>query len=84
MGSDSYLTLGSWLRTKDLQKNKIYIYPRKDYGIKKLGWNATILDLDEMEISSTLIRDKFQKGVDDVAKYLNYDVFNYINRKKLY
>ena len=84
MGSDSYLTLGSWLRAKDVQKNKIYIYPRKDYIIKKLEWNATILDLDEMEISSTLIRDKFQKGVDDVAKYLNYDVYKYINRKKLY
>ena len=84
MGSDSYLTLDSWLRAKDVQKNKIYIYPRKDYIIKKLEWNATILDLDEMEISSTLIRDKFQKGVDDVAKYLNYDVFKYINRKKLY
>ena len=61
MGSDSYLTLGSWLRAKDVQKNKIYIYPRKNYIIKNLDWNAIILDLDEMEISSTLIREKFQK-----------------------
>ena len=65
-------------------KNKIYIYPRKNYIIKNLDWNAVILDLDEMEISSTLIRDKFQKKVKDVVKYLNYDVFKYIKRKKLY
>ena len=84
MGSDSYLTLGSWLRAKDIQKNKIYIYPRKNYIIKNLDWNAIILDLDEMEISSTLIREKFQKRVKDVVKYLNYDVFKYIKRKKLY
>ena len=84
MGSDSYLTLGSWLRAKDVQKNKIYIYPRKNYIIKNLDLNAIILDLDEMEISSTLIRDKFQKRVKDVVKYLNYDVFKYIKRKKLY
>ena len=84
MGSDSYLTLSSWLRTKEILKNKIYVYPRKDYIIKKVEANTTILDLDEMEVSSTIIRDKFKKGVADVVKYLNHDVLKYINRKKLY
>ena len=84
MGSDSYLNLSSWLRTKDILKNKIYVYPRKDYIIKKVEANTTILDLDEMEVSSTIIRDKFKKGAADVVKYLNHDVLKYINRKKLY
>ena len=84
MGSDSYLTLGSWLRAKDVLKNKIYVYPRKDYVIKKIEANTTILDLDEMDISSTLIRNKFQKEIEDVVQYLNHDVFKYINRKNLY
>ena len=80
MGSDSYLNLSSWLRAKDILKNKIYV-PRKDYIINKVEANTTILDLDEMEVSSTIIRDKFKKGVADVVKYLNHDVLKYINRK---
>ncbi len=84
MGSDNYLSLGSWAYYRDILKNKIYVYPRKDYFIKKIEGNITILDLDEMEISSTLIRDKFQKGIEDVAIYLNTDVFKYITKKRLY
>ena len=87
MGSDNYLSIGSWKQSeKIINENKIYVYPRKGFDIinKQKNKDVVYLDLDEIDISSTVIRNQIKEGIENVDKYLNEIVFKYIEQNKLY
>lgn len=88
MGSDLLEKFDKWNNYQDILDNhNLYIYPRNNERSipKKFKKNNKIkfFDAPIMEVSSTLIRQKYRKG--ESIKYLvPTDVFNFIKKHNLY
>ena len=68
MGSDNYNKMSSW----------------KEYDKIKDRYNYIVVERDENEISSTIIRNMIKNNDSDVDKYLPKEVYDYIVENKLY
>ena len=68
MGSDNFKKMPKW----------------KDYDKIKDKYNYIVINRDEKEISSTTIREMLKNNDKNVMKYLPKEVYEYIERNKLY
>ncbi len=68
MGSDNFKKMPKW----------------KDYDKIKDKYNYIVIDRDEKEISSTTIREMLKNNDKKVIEYLPKEVYEYIDRNKLY
>lgn len=86
MGSDSIETIEKW---KDyaaiLNSFEIYVYPRRNgYRITNINHpNITLIDAPVINISSTMVRHFLSHG-EDVSGFVPEDVWEYIDRHKVY
>ena len=90
IGADNIVNFDKWVHYEDLLKLELIILKRNDidinYYLKKLGKNEgyiIVSDLDEIDISSTMIRNNIEdKSV--LKQYLDDEVIDYIKKRKLY
>ena len=76
IGADNIILFDKWKHYKELLKLNIIIYTRNDKYI--------IIDkVKNIDISSTQVREKI-KNHENLNKYLDDFVINYINKNKLY
>ena len=68
MGSDNYSKMPTW----------------KDYEKIKGKYNYIIIERNEKEISSTMIREMIKNGDKTVVQYLQKEVYEYIIENELY
>ena len=68
MGSDNFKKMPKW----------------KDYDKIKDKYNYIVIDRDAKEISSTTIREMLKNNDEKVIEYLPKEVYEYIDRNKLY
>lgn len=68
MGSDNYNKMPLW----------------KDYDKIKDKYNYIVIDRDEKQISSTVIRDMIKNDDENVLNYIPKEVYNYIIKNELY
>lgn len=68
MGSDNFKKMPKW----------------KDYDKIKDKYNYIVIDRDEKEFSSTIIREMLKNNDKKVLQYLPKEVYEYIDRNKLY
>lgn len=97
MGSDMFLTLGSWRRPDEILRlativaagrvNDREIGEQMERTRKRLlseyGGDIRFLDNPVVEVSSTFLREKIEAG-EDVSLWLDDDVRNYIEKENLY
>lgn len=63
MGSDSFLTLDSWKKSKMLlEENIFFVYERPYFSLSTVPANVTILKGPFLNISATTIRDAIRTG----------------------
>lgn len=91
MGADNIINFDKWKNYKEILKHKLIIINRDDidisYYLNKHNIKNSIIvnDLPEIDISSTMIRDKFKnKDYADLEDYIDKLVVNYIKKNKLY
>lgn len=90
-GTDNLSYMDTWMNSKDILNNyKILIIKRDGEDIDKLLFkyneyknNIIIADIKEKNLSSTEIRKKIKKN-EDVAEFLDLDVYKYIKDNDLY
>lgn len=90
IGADNIVNFDKWVHYEDLLKLELIILKRNDidinYYLKKLGKNEgyiIVSDLDEIDISSTMIRNNIEDE-SILKQYLDDEVIDYIKEKKLY
>ena len=67
-------------------KHTIYVYPRKGFFVKNSTNDKSVvyLDLPNIKISSTTIRNHIVSNEKDIEDYLPSAVFTYIKHNNLY
>lgn len=92
IGADNLNEFTTWKNYKYILENyKIIVFKRNDIDIEKTIDNYffeykdsfILIDNNENSISSSLIRDRLKQG-EDVSKYLDKNVLNYIKKNNLY
>ena len=89
IGADNIVNFDKWNHYKDLLELNLIIIGRNDIDIKyyldKLNKKDryTILDIADIDISSTLVRNNIGNNK-ELAKYLDQEVIDYIEKNKLY
>ena len=90
IGADNIILFDKWKHYKELLKLNIIIYTRNDIDIKshleRLNKKDKYIIIDKVkniDISSTQVREKI-KNHENLNKYLDDFVINYINKNKLY
>lgn len=88
MGSDLLEEFDKWNNYQDILDNhNLYIYPRNNERSipKKFKKNNKIkfFDAPIMQVSSTLVRQKYRKG-ESIKDLVPLDVFNFIKKHNLY
>jgi nicotinate-nucleotide adenylyltransferase len=86
IGADNWKIFPKWKdANRIIKENKIIIYPRKDFDIKKeiLPENVKLINTPLLEISSTLIRENLEKGK-DLRFFIPKPVYNIIKKQHLY
>ena len=94
VGADNLKEISTWKTPKDLLKNfKIIALERgeeriediikKDDLLKKYKSSIIIFNNNKIDFSSTEVRNKLKKG-ENVDKFLNEDVLEYIKENNLY
>lgn len=90
-GTDNLSYMNTWMNSKDILNNyKVLIIKRDGEDIDKLLFkyneyknNIIVADIKEKNLSSTEIRKKIKKN-EDVAEFLDLDVYKYIKDNGLY
>lgn len=86
IGADIIQTFNKWKKYDELiEKYKFIIYPRNNnFKIEALQeMNYIITDMQLIDISSSMIREKLSKG-ENVSEYMPKEAVNYILAKSLY
>ena len=95
MGTDNLKELETWREADRLLENyKIIVLKRNDDNIKQIIENSNLLkkhktsiieieSIDQIDLSSTMIRDKIKKN-ENVDKYVPKKVLEYIEKNNLY
>ena len=82
MGADQYAKLDTWHRPDDIRRMaKIGVFARPGSPFSAAG--AKIIPLEPMNISSTDIRARVQRG-EDISALVPAAIANYIARERLY
>ena len=92
MGYDSFIKIESWKNPQILKENvNFIIVPRRCENItdvsfehlKQRGWNFQIANIDFMNISSIMIRQKVQNG-EEITSFVPKKIEEYIYEHGLY
>lgn len=91
LGADNIINFDKWKNYKEILKYNLIILNRANINIIKYLNNFNkkdkyiiVNDLPNIDISSTMIRNKIKNKEDDLLKYLDSDVYEYIKLKKIY
>ena len=92
IGADNIVNFDKWQRYKDLLKYNIVIINRDnidvEFYLKKLDKNDKYLildDLDEINISSTKIRELIKSNyLENIKQFIDQEILEYIIENKLY
>ncbi len=91
IGADNLIDFDKWKNIEKILENKVIVIKRNNIDIEKelekfSKDNFIIVDThQEMNISSTLIRELIRKNnKEDLNKYLDYEIIEYIMKKRLY
>lgn len=90
-GTDNLSYMDKWMNSDEILSNyKILVIRRDDENIEQLlekfrkyKNNILIVDLEQSNLSSTIIREKI-KNKENVLDVLDKDVYEYIRKNKLY
>lgn len=83
-GIDNLNYINEWKNSNYILNNyKILVIKRNNQKIKINNKNIIITNINENNLSSTLIRNKIKLS-EDVSSYLDIDVLKYIEKRKLY
>ncbi len=81
IGGDSYAYIDKWHEPERIFQNAVVlVYPR---GNEKILPPAVRLDCDKVQVSSTEIREKIERG-ENVSDLLKKEVYEYITDNGLY
>ncbi len=92
MGYDSFIKIESWKNPQILRENVNFIVIPRHYEnisnisfehLRQKGWNFKIANIDFMDISSNMIRDKVQNG-EKITNFVPKKVEEYIYEHGLY
>ena len=95
MGTDNLKQIENWYNTERLlEEYKIIVLERENDRLEDLIKENKLLEkykeslikidgIDKIFLSSTMIRDKIEKG-ENIEEYINRDVLEYIKKNKLY
>lgn len=91
IGADNLIDFDKWKNFKELLRYNLIIINREDvdvnyylekHNIKKY---TIVNDLPKLDVSSTLVRNLIKyKKYEELKKYIDYDIIEYIKEKKLY
>ena len=92
IGADNLINFHLWKEVDKVLDNKVLILPRNNIDTSKYINNykekdnfVVVNNFKEMEISSTIIREKLNQGnYRELDKYLDKNILNYIIENKLY
>lgn len=91
IGADNIISFDKWKNYKEILKYNLIILNRSNIEIikyldklNKKDKYTIINDLPNIDISSTMIRNKIKNKDYDLIKYIDNDVYEYIKLKKLY
>ena len=85
IGSDNLAKFDQWQEFEQLlQKFRVYVYPRRDFAMKPwYDGMVEIVDVEPVEVSSTMIRDRVRDGK-SIKGLVSSAVDNYITMNILY
>ena len=88
IGADNIVDFDKWYNYKDILKHNLIIINRNDidikYYIKKFNIEKyLIVNIDDMNISSTMIRKLIKENA-EINSFVNEKVLKYIKTNKLY
>lgn len=94
MGADMFMTLETWYRFDDLKelatfctvaRNDISTQELEEYAkkLESLGCRCCVTDVEQVDISSTMIREKISNG-EPITGFVPESVEKYILKKRLY
>lgn len=95
MGTDNIKELENWKTPEEILKNyKLIVLERGKDNLEEIIRNSELLksnkksiikidNIDKINLSSTMIRDKIKKG-ENVEEFIDNDVLEYIIKNKLY
>ena len=90
IGADNIISFHKWKNYQDILKYNLMILNRDNIDIikylnklNKKNKYIIVNDLPNIDISSTMIRNKIRNN-EDVLDYIDNNVYNYIKQKKLY
>lgn len=92
IGADNLINFHLWKKVEKILKIKILVLPRNNINtsiyinnFKEKDNFITVDNFKEIDISSTLIRNKLnKKEYEELTKYLDKDILTYIIENKLY
>lgn len=91
IGADNIINFDKWKNYEEILKYNLIILNRSNIDIIKYLNNLNkkdkyiiVNDLPSIDISSTMIRDKIKNKEEDLIKYIDSGVYEYIKSKKLY
>ena len=91
IGADNIISFDKWKNYEEILKYNLIILNRSNIDIIKYLNNLNkkdkyiiVNDLPNIDISSTMIRNKIKNKEDDLIKYIDTDVYEYIKSKGLY
>ena len=83
IGGDNWALFHKWARHEDILRNyHIIVYPRKDSetDTDSMPSNVTVITMPEMNISSTMVREKLAKG-EDISRLVCPKVEQFLYKK---
>ena len=92
MGYDSFIKIESWKNPQILKENVNFIIIPRHCGdisdvsfehLKRKGWNYKIADINFMDISSNMIRNKVQNN-EEITGLVPKKIEEYIYEHRLY
>lgn len=91
IGADNLIDFDKWKNFQELLNYNLIIINREDvdvsYYLKKhnIKKYTIVNDLPKLDISSTLVRNLIKEDkYEELKKYIDYDIIEYIKAKKLY
>ncbi len=85
VGSDLVATLGTWHRVDDLRRSVTLAVVARPHSAARLpeGWRAVIVDDDSVDVSSSDVRDRLERGL-PVDRLVPPEVVRCIRSRDLY
>ena len=91
LGADNIISFDKWKNYEEILKYNLIILNRSNIDIIKYLNNLNkkdkyiiVNDLPNIDISSTMIRNKIKNKEEDLNKYLDDEIYEYIKLKKIY